>query len=72
MCMENPYRPSFGSKELRFDGQLELKEYFNRDPGPGTYIENVSTVEQSLSAELKAIKKMSTHATLQKKDIHVV
>lgn len=45
MCTENPYRPSFGAKELRFDGQLELKEYFNRDPGPGTYGQEHGNVE---------------------------
>ena len=72
MKAENPYRPSFGSKELRFDGQLELKEYFNRDPGPGTYNEQENTVENSLSSELKAIKNMAKHAALQKKDINIV
>jgi hypothetical protein len=45
MVSENPYRPSFGAKELRFDGQLELKEYFNRDPGPGTYEQANGNVE---------------------------
>jgi hypothetical protein len=34
---ENPIRPPFGGKELRFDGVEDLKEYFNREPGPGTY-----------------------------------
>lgn len=36
----------FGSKDLRFDGKLELQEYFNRDPGPGTYDDIVDTVEE--------------------------
>ena len=27
----------FGVKQRRFDAKLELKEYFNRDPGPGAY-----------------------------------
>jgi len=40
--------PPFGSKDLRFDGKLELMEYFNRDPGPGTYSENASTIASSL------------------------
>jgi len=40
---DNPNRPAFGKKELRFDGQLELREYFNREPGPGTYTETTST-----------------------------
>lgn len=44
--------PPFGSKDLRFDGKLELMEYFNRDPGPGTYSENASTVESSLHSEM--------------------
>ena len=30
--------PPFGSKEQRF-GQMELKELYNKDPGPGTYQE---------------------------------
>ena len=49
-------RPAFGAKELRFDGQMELKEYFNRDPGPGHYTEKNSMMEESLSSELKKIK----------------
>jgi hypothetical protein len=44
--------PPFNSKDLRFDGKLELKEYFNRDAGPGTYSENASTVESSLNSEM--------------------
>jgi hypothetical protein len=32
---------------LRFDGKLELKEYFNKDPGPGTYNEKVDTFEKN-------------------------
>lgn len=32
-------KPPFGSKDLRFDGKLELKEYFNKEPGPGCYSE---------------------------------
>ena len=27
----------FGTKQRRFDAKVELKEYFNRDPGPGAY-----------------------------------
>jgi hypothetical protein len=53
---ENPHRPAFGKKELRFDGQMELKEYFNRDAGPGTYGEIASTMTESLASELKKIK----------------
>jgi hypothetical protein len=69
---EDPVRPSFGAKGLRFDGQLELKGFFNRDPGPGTYSESASTVESSLASEMKQIKEMSKMAILQKKDINVV
>ena len=28
---------NFGTKQRRFDAKLELKEYFNREPGPGAY-----------------------------------
>lgn len=45
---KNQMVPPFNGKELRFDGKLELKEYFNKDAGPGTYSENASTVESSL------------------------
>lgn len=48
--------PPFNSKDLRFDGKLELKEYFNRDAGPGTYSETHSTVESSLQSEMKKLK----------------
>lgn len=27
----------FGAKQRRFDAKIELKEYFNKDPGPGAY-----------------------------------
>jgi len=27
----------FGIKSRRFDAKIELKEYFNREPGPGAY-----------------------------------
>ena len=29
----------------RFDAKLELKEYFNREPGPGAY-ENIVPIEE--------------------------
>jgi len=48
--------PPVCSKDLRFDGKLELKEYFNREAGPGTYSETVSTVESSLASEMKKLK----------------
>lgn len=35
--------PPFGSKDLRFDGKLELKEFFNKDAGPGTYEDKTNT-----------------------------
>jgi hypothetical protein len=40
-------KPPFGSKDLRFDGKLELKEYFNKEPGPGCYSEKKDTFEQN-------------------------
>lgn len=43
---QNKQKPPFGSKDLRFDGKLELREYFNKDPGPGTYKEANATVEE--------------------------
>jgi len=36
---------SFGAKNKRFDAKLEMKEFFNREPGPGTY--SISTAESS-------------------------
>ena len=41
---------TFGVKTRRFDAKLELKEYYNKDPGPGTYesfqhIDEVQNVE---------------------------
>lgn len=48
--------PLFGSKVQRFDGSLELKEYFNRDAGPGTYSETASTVESSLNSEMAKLR----------------
>jgi hypothetical protein len=44
---------------------MELKEYFNREPGPGTYSENASTVASSLASEMKKIKLTAKHAALQ-------
>jgi hypothetical protein len=40
----------------RFDGKLELKEYFNRDAGPGTYSDTASTMESSLNSEMKKLQ----------------
>lgn len=33
---------------------MELKELYNKDPGPGTYSENASTIESSLASHMKA------------------
>lgn len=41
----------FGAKEQRF-GQMELKELYNKDPGPGTYSENASTIESSMASQM--------------------
>ena len=48
--------PPFNSKDLRFDGKLELKEYFNKEAGPGSYNDSVSTVESSLNQEMRKLK----------------
>ena len=45
----------FGSKDLRFNGKLELMEYFNKDPGPGAYEEIASTVEADLQSGMKKL-----------------
>lgn len=44
------------SKDLRFDGQLDLKQYFNRDPGPGTYKNHTDTVENNLKLEMNKLR----------------
>ena len=31
---------------------MELKELYNKDPGPGTYSENASTIESSLQSQM--------------------
>lgn len=49
-------KPPFGSKDQRFAGKLELKELYNRDPGPGTYSENASTIESSLNSQMGKLK----------------
>jgi hypothetical protein len=40
----------FGVKQRRFDARLELKEYFNRDPGPGAYT-NSEPIDENKSKE---------------------
>lgn len=35
----------FGVKQRRFDAKIELKEYFNREPGPGAYM-NFTPIEE--------------------------
>ena len=37
----------FGTKQRRFDAKIELKEYFNKDPGPGAY----AATEQPIAVE---------------------
>ena len=65
---ENPIRPAFGAKELRFDGNIDLKEYFNREPGPGehTFINN--TLSQTIQHESKQVKLRTLIANIKKKD----
>lgn len=40
----------FGTKQRRFDAKLELKEYFNREPGPGAY-NNMPPINENQAAE---------------------
>ena len=49
-------KPPFGSKDLRFDGKIELKEYFNREPGPGTYENKAETFEQGTNELMDRLK----------------
>jgi len=53
-----------------------LKEYFNREPGPGAYESEaapaVGTVACSLAQELKNIKQMHKMAELKKKDVEKI
>jgi len=37
-------------KSRRFDAKIELKEYFNRDPGPGAY-KNIVQINEQYSSE---------------------
>ena len=46
----------FGSKDQRFAGNLELKELYNKDPGPGTYSEDASTIASSLNSQMDKLK----------------
>lgn len=46
----------FGSKDLRFNGKLELMEYFNKDPGPGTYSEFNECLETNINADLEKMR----------------
>lgn len=50
------HKVPFNSKDLRFDGKLELKEYFNKDPGPGTYDEKVETFEKNTELLAERLK----------------
>ena len=34
---------------------MELKELYNKDPGPGTYSENASTIESSMASQMSKI-----------------
>jgi hypothetical protein len=54
---ENLLRPGFGQKQIRFDGQLDINEYYNKKPGPGTYQENALTVENTAYFEAQKLKK---------------
>ena len=55
----------FGSKDLRFDGKLELKEYFNKDPGPGTYEDKVDTIEKYSEAVAEKLRGLDGQLIVQ-------
>ena len=40
---------------------MELKELYNRDPGPGTYSENASTVESSMNSQMQKMVGLNGH-----------
>jgi hypothetical protein len=42
-------RCAFGSSIKRFDSKQELKQAFNRDPGPGSYIEAQDLIKERLA-----------------------
>jgi len=46
---------TFGVKSRRFDAKLELKEYFNREAGPGTY-KQTNNMEDHLAHESMSTK----------------
>lgn len=50
-------RCGFGSSIKRFDSKQDLKQYFNMEPGPGTYAENSDSIKDKL---LKNDTTMST------------
>ena len=47
----------FGVKQRRFDAKIELKEYFNREPGPGAY-SMVQPMDEQTNAESYSKKGM--------------
>jgi hypothetical protein len=58
-------KPPFGSKDLRFDGKLELKEYFNREPGPGTYDDKEYTFEKNTLDIVERLKGLDGQPIVQ-------
>jgi len=34
---------------------MDLKELYNKDPGPGTYSENASTIESSMQSQMSKL-----------------
>ena len=34
---------------------MDLKELYNKDPGPGTYSENASTIESSMQSQMSRL-----------------
>jgi hypothetical protein len=56
---------SFGTTTKRFDSKFELKEYFNLEPGPGTYCSQSTTTggELSLMSSSTNLYSNTTHNT---------
>jgi hypothetical protein len=55
--MKNKKEQQFGFKQRRFDAKLELKEYFNREPGPGAYT-NQQGIDENKNKECLSQKGM--------------
>ena len=48
--------PAFGAREKRFANNTDLKELYNKDPGPGTYGEKARMIESNLAESMAKLK----------------